>query len=238
MRNNVFWVIAALCILSSGIQAQVQSGDSLYALRLDLGYSYNKTYSHHFNADIGAFVPINRHFELQADVRLSSANFYTAATQLRPKFPLKVGELYIETRAAYRAIVRNNIQEATGGLSLGYRMQYINVQIGCGMRVFGPYGMKYHSSDRFILEPFIVLYRVEAFVRPQTSRWNIAMAIGNIDNWQMERMWQPIFMLGGRFDADRHWRVYLSSECKPTGMFHLNAAFYAADLRAGVEYRF
>ena len=50
---------------------------------------------------------------------------------------------------------------------------------------------------------------------------------------------QPLATLPcGRYDIDEHWRVSLDGELKITGMFHLNATFYAAYLRAGFSYRF
>ena len=89
-----------------------------------------------------------------------------------------------------------------------------------------------------ILEPFDAVYRVEAFVRPQTSPWNISLCLSNMDNYQVERMWQPMFYLGGWYDITKHWRVRLSGKYKLAGMFHLNAHYYGAEVRAGVEYRF
>lgn len=230
--------LGALLLLPLFASAQVQCGDSLYSVRMHVGYAFNKTYSHFANFDLGAFMPINQHFEMQADARLSTTNCYAMGVQLRPKFDLPVGQMYVETRAMYRALVRNHINEITTGISLGYRMQYVDVLLGCGTRIIGQMPVRWTSTDKYILEPFNILYRIQAFVRPQTSPWNLTLAVSNIDDYQMERVMQPMFMLGGQYDADRHWRVRLSTQYKPTGMFHLTATFYAIDLRAGVEYRF
>ncbi len=218
--------------------AQTQPGDTCYALSLHAGYGHNLTYGSTGNFDVDAFLPLTPHFEMQANIRTSTANFYAFGVQLRPKFALPVGEMFLEDRLLARLFVGDAINEAVQTLSVGYRMQYISVQVGMSCRFIIPQPYEWHSTESIICEPFNVLYRVEGFVRPQSSAWNISLCAANIDNYQVERVWQPMFMVGGWYDINRHWRVRLSAACKPTGMFHLNAAYYAAEVRAGAEYRF
>ena len=218
--------------------AQVQSGDSQYSLSLHVGYGHNQTYGSMGNFDIDAYMPINQYFEMQTNIRLSTANFYAMGVQLRPKFALPVGEMFIEDRLMARLITRDQFNEVLQALSLGYRMEYVSFQVGMATRLMIQQPYEWHSTESIICEPFIMLYRVEAFVRPQTSKWNINMCVSNMDNYQIERVWQPMFMLGGWYDPTDHWRVRMSAECKPTGMFHLNATYYGAEVRVGAEYRF
>lgn len=213
-------------------------GNTGYALSISAEYAYNRTWEHFGNLNIQALMPINPHFELQTNVQLSSANVYTGALILRPKFALPVGELFAETEVLYRAIARNRQGDFCAALSVGYRMDYISLNIGMFGRVMSTWDRDWHTEETYNAEPFNLLYRLEVFCRPQTSHWNISACMANIDDYKMERMWQPIFMLGGRYDIDQHWRVALSGECKPTGMFHLNATFYSAYLRAGFTYKF
>lgn len=117
-------------------------------------------------------------------------------------------------------------------------MDYVSFQIGVFGRVMSSWDRDWNTEETYNIEPFNLLYRMEVFCRPQTSRWNISACVANIDDYQMERMWQPIFMLGGRYDINDHWRVLLQGECKPTGMFHLNATFYSAYIRTGFTYKF
>lgn len=235
MRKLFTLLILALPVL---LLAQVQDGDSRYSVSFNAGYAYNKTYQSFGNFDLGAYLPFNEHVEAQADLRFSTANVHSFGLQVRPKITLPVGCLYFDTRLLYRNFARNGFNEYSGDVLIGYRMQYINVALGCGMRVITPFHYEWHSLDNPVLEPFIFTYKVEGFIRPQTSPWNISLCISNMDDYQIERVWQPLFMLGGWYNIDRNWRVRLSTECKPTGMFHLNAAFYGIDVRTGVEYRF
>ena len=208
-----------------------------YALSLDMGYGHNLTYGSFANFDLGAYMPFNEHFEMQADVRLSTANTYAVGVQMRPKFALPVGEMYIEDRLLTNFIRRDKSLDFVHALSVGYRMQYVNVQLGMTNRVMLP-PTSDEVGDVFVCEPFDLLYRVEVYVRPATSVWNLSLALANVDDYQIERMWQPMFYLGGWYDIDDHWRVSLQGKLKLAGMFHLNAHYYASEVRVGAEYKF
>lgn len=237
MKKLIF--IIALCswFPAPAATAQVQPGDTTYSVSLHAGYGHNLTYGSFANFDIDAYMPINPYFEMQANVRTSTANFYTIGVQLRPKFALQKGELYIEDRLMARFIARDQVDELLHAISIGYRMQYIDVQLGVINRVIMPLPYERNTLDKYIVEPFQLLYRVEGFVRPLTSPWNIAIAISNADNYMIERPWVPMLYLGGWYDIDEHWRIRLSGKYKNAGMFHMNAHYYAAEVRVGAEYR-
>lgn len=213
-------------------------GGSPYSLEVSAEYAYNRTYAHFANINLRAFMPINTHFEILANIRLSSANVYTGALLVRPKFPLPVGDLFLETDLFYTAFARNRANDFCAAVALGYRMDYVSVRIGMFGRVMNDWQTDYHSEAAYVCEPFNLLYELKVGCRPSDCPWNIWVAASNIDDFQMERMWQPIFRLGARYDIDTHWRTILEGEIKPTGMFHLNATLYSAYLRAGFAYRF
>ena len=236
MRKIVFTLCA--CWLAVAAIAQVQPGDTTYSVSLHTGYAHNLTYGSYANFDLDAYMPINKHFDMQANIRTSSANVHTMGVQLRPKFCLPKGELYLEDRLMMRWAKRDNYCDFAHAISVGYMMQYVNVQVGMANRIIMPLPYEQHSNDAMILEPFDAVYRVEAFVRPQTASWNISLCLSNMDNYQIERMWAPMFYLGSWYDINPHWRIRLSGKMKLAGMFHLNAHYYGAELRAGAEYRF
>ena len=236
MRKIVFTLCA--CWLALAAIAQVQPGDTTYTVSLHTGYAHNLTYGSYANFDLDAYMPINPHFDMQANIRTNTANVHTMGVQLRPKFRLPKGELYLEDRLMMRMAQRDNFCDFVHAISVGDMMQYVNVQVGMSNRIIMPLPYEQHSNDAMILEPFDAVYRVEAFVRPQTASWNISLCLSNMDNYQIERMWAPMFYLGSWYDINPHWRIRLSGKMKLAGMFHLNAHYYGAELRAGAEYRF
>jgi len=213
-------------------------GDRRYSVTGMLEYSYNKTWGHHANFDIQGLMPFNPHFEMEAKMQLSTANVYTGAVYLRPKFELPVGEMFLETDIMYRAVARNRIGDITAALAVGYRMDYVSVTLGVFSRVMDDWNRDWHTNDTYVVEPFNLLYRLEVFCRPQANPWNLSFVFTNVDDKHMERMWQPLFMINAYYDVVDHWRLLFGAQCKPTGMFHLDATFYGASLRAGFSYRF
>ena len=213
-------------------------GERKYSLSWMGEYSYNTTWGHHGNFDIQALMPINSHFEMEAKLQFSTANVYTGALQLRPKFELPVGELFIETDVLYKAVARNRIGDITAALGVGYRMDYVSITLGVFCRVIDDWDRSWYTDESYIVEPFNFLYRLEVFCRPQNNPWNLSFMFSNVDDYQMERMWQPLFSIGSWYDVNEHWRLNFWAQCKPTGMFHLDATFYGATFRTGFTYRF
>jgi hypothetical protein len=232
-KRIIITFVGVLALFSNPLCASEQYSISLY-----MGYGHNLTYGSFANFDLGAYMPLNTHFEMQANVRMSTANTYAVGVQMRPKFALPVGEMYIEDRLLTSFIRREQFLDFVHALSVGYRMQYVNVQLGMTNRVMLPPTYELSSGDTFVCEPFDLLYRLEVYVRPATSVWNLSMALANVDEYQIERMWQPMFYLGGWYDIDDHWRLSLNGKLKLAGMFHLNAHYYASEVRVGAEYKF
>ena len=232
-KRIIITFVGVLALFSNPLCASEQ-----YSISLDMGYGHNLTYGSFANFDLGAYMPLNTHFEMQANVRMSTANTYAIGVQMRPKFALPVGEMYIEDRLLTSFIRREQFLDFVHALSIGYRMQYVNVQLGMTNRVMLPPTYELSSGDTFVCEPFDLLYRIEVYVRPATSVWNLSLALANVDEYQIERMWQPMFYLGGWYDIDEHWRISLNGKLKLAGMFHLNAHYYASEVRVGAEYKF
>lgn len=232
-KRIIITFVGVLALFSNPLCASEQ-----YSISLDMGYGHNLTYGSFANFDLGAYMPLNTHFEMQANVRMSTANTYAVGVQMRPKFALPVGEMYIEDRLLTSFIRRDQFLDFVHALSVGYRMQYVNVQLGMTNRVMLPPTYELGSGDTFVCEPFDLLYRLEVYVRPATSVWNLSLALANVDEYQIERMWQPMFYLGGWYDIDEHWRISLNGKLKLAGMFHLNAHYYASEVRVGAEYKF
>ena len=213
-------------------------GERHYSLSAMAEYSYNNTWGHHGNFDVQALMPFNPHFEMEAKLQFSTANVHTMALQFRPKFELPVGEMFLETEVLYRAVARNRIHDFTAALGVGYRMDHVSVTLGVFSRVMDDWDRDWHSNETYVVEPFNLLYRIEVFCRPQNNPWNLSFMFSNVDDYQLERMWQPLFSVGAWYDVNNHWRLNFAAQCKPTGMFHLDASFYGATLRAGFSYRF
>lgn len=205
-------------------------------------YAYNQTWGHYGNINFNAIIPINNYFDIEAGVQLSSANIYTLNIQAMPHFPLSKKyhcDLYLDTRILYRAIARSKIHDFDILASLGYRQDYLSVELGAFMHMMNPMGSLFNNAySETMTEPIAAAYMLEVFARPIDCNWNLSVRVANFTEYQIERMWEPIFSLSGRYDPTGHWRVMLRADYKPTGIFHTNTTFYSIGIRAGFAYTF
>ncbi len=237
MRNYCIGLLLGIVFMA--LPQQLSAENQPYALTVYADYGYNYTWENYGGASVLAYLPLNPYFEAELGARVLSSNVHTFQADLRPVFPLPVGALYLSTHVIYTASFRNHIQDVAASIGIGYRMDYVNAQFGLQTRLIDSFGRDAHSASQIIYEAPHLLYGIEAYVRPEsTSPWNISLRFANFDDFQVERMWQPLFNIGGRYDIDNHWRVVADVTCKPTGMFHLNASFYGIQVRAGFTYDF
>ena len=237
MKKRILIFFISFCPLML-MAANPGFGTRKYEVSGMVEYSYNTTWGHHANFDVQALMPINPHFEMEANLQLSTANVHTGMMKLRPKFELPVGEMFLESDLMYAAHARTHIGDITAAVGLGYRMDYVSVTIGSFFRVMDDWTRSWYSNETYMVEPFNLLYRLEVFCRPQDNNWNLSFLFSNIDDYHMERMWQPLFSVRAWYDVTEHWRLNMGVQCKPTGMFHLDASFYGATARAGFTYKF
>ena len=237
MKKCLILLVALTCCAGVMFAVENEAGKPI-TLRAFGGYGYNFTWGHYGNFDVGACIPLNKNFEMDAAVEASTVNLYTVSFDARPLFPIKTGEFYLDTRLLYKSVVRDRMHDFAASFAVGYRMDYVDVRVGMFSRLMADFNRDWHSEDEILVEPLGIIYNIEVFVRPQISRWNLSFRFANFDDYQIERIWQPIFMLGGRFDPTDRLSILLQAQCKLAGMFHLNATFYDAKVRAGISYKF
>ena len=238
LRNSRFICVAWLLCLVSDLQAHSAYRDTTYAVGLSASYAYNETYEHYGAFSIDAFLPIHRYFEGELNVRALTANSYDFGGKFRPKFYLPVGELYLETQLLYNLIARNELHGMCGAFSIGYRMDYIQIHIGYGTRSFWPLFKSTHTSETSVHEPHNLVYYLEVFARPHTSSWNLSACITDMTEYQMERMFTPMFIVNSYCNIGHHWRLRLRALCKPVGLSNYAPSFYGAEGTIGLNYRF
>ena len=231
----LFFLAAAPALFAQSSRAGHSGAVSLSALG---EYDCNATYGSQANFDLLADVPVGERFDCQPAVQFASAGIYSAALQARTLFPVGKGCIYLKDRFLFRDIARSNMYDACLGASVGYYRPHLEAELGMFGRFMDALDRNWHSLDGIMCEPFNCMYTLKGLLRPAGSGWNVSLALTNVDLFQMERMWQPIFILGGNWDCSERLEILADIVCKPTGMFHLNAETYSLTARAGITYRF
>lgn len=216
-------------------------------------YGYNTTWGHYGGAELRAELPINSYFLLYVNAEALSPNVYTVSANFQPRFELPTGELYLDGTLLAGIYERSRTCAYTMAASVGYRMDYVTAQVGFHSLISQDMDVHWHDESNFVVEPFNLLYKVDFRVRPHTSVWNLHFGMANFNEFQYERMWQPLFFLGAHYDLPfynvgrasddmhgniRNLRLFCEATVKPAGMFHLAASFYGAKAKVGLAYRF
>lgn len=207
------------------------------SIKTQAEYGYNYAWRHYGTLAVSGYFPINDYFDLSAGVQANTANVYAVDGRAIVNFPLKVGRLSLENRFLYRAFAAYDTHELNAAVSVGYAMNYFRVSAGFFGKLYGQSPFRSDGDNvSFVTEPFNLLWNIEAHVRPDSCVWNLGICAANFDDFQIERFNQPIFTLLGRYDIDAHWRILADVACKPTGMFHVTANFYAINTHIGFIY--
>lgn len=233
------WIVVfALCIMAIPLYADSFYKDSTYSVSLNVDYAYNHAWSHHANFVVSGFVPINSNFELSASVGAATPNVYTFDTRLRPKFRLPYGELYLQSDIWYQAIIRNQLHDLSGAGGLGYRFDYANIYIGCGIRLLTPIHQERHSLTKAIIEPYNVVYQIDIFTRPTTNKWNLYFTFTNISETQMYRTFDPKFVVNALYHFNSHWTMQIGGQYLFAGLTNSAPTYYGHRVQTKVTYNF
>jgi hypothetical protein len=206
-------------------------------------YGFNDVWGHHANFDLAAKVPVHKHFDLMTALQMSTANVYNMNVEMDTKFmltKLHQRELYLKSRFLFRGVVRANAYEFNLGFGLGYCRDYVDIMVGTNIRMMDEIKRRKttQSTNEMIAETFYFIYGLEVFARPIDCNWNVSAKISNYTEYQVERMYNPIFSIAGRYDPAPQWRVMMRVFCKPAGMFNMTASFFDVHALAGFSYTF
>lgn len=118
--------------------------------------------------------------------------------------------------------------------SAGFRMRHFSAQFGIFARIIDALGRDWHSLGNYIAEPFNLSYKVKISIMGFDNPWDIYLVGSNYTDYEYERMSEPIFSLGGRYDFNGRCGMVAEGTLKPAGMMHGAVRFYGAVVRVGV----
>lgn len=230
MKKTLVLLTALLQCLTSFAWEPCSSG---YEIGIDAVYGHNTTWKHYGGAGLSAYLPFHRCFEAEIRTQYMSAGDFTTSLSARPKYALPVGELFLDAGACCRMLHKYWSNDLCAALSVGYRMDYVNAQLGLFTR-----WMKDMDGGGSQNEAVNILYRISFRVRPASSVWNLGGGASNFTEFEYERPWQPIFFIDGYYGISAHLRVKAAVHIKPTGIFHLTAGYYGIRTALGLTYIF
>lgn len=216
--------------------AQISKGDP--CLFCGMGYAYNRSYKTHGDFCIGTYFPVTNIFETELGIGILTTNTFSFSCVLRQRLPIPVGEFFLEERLLDKIMETDGINDFSWNLVFGYRLKHVSLGLGFSYRTVSLLSKDYANKYDFISEPNNFTYRLEYFVRPQMSSWNISLAITNYDRFLVERFVQPFFELNGYCKVTPKTSLFLDTRLEQSGMTALSCEFYGVNTCLGIVYKF
>lgn len=138
------------------------------------------------------------------------------------------GCLAAEVMTAYTNLLSMNSFAVGAGVSADF--ERVKTTLGYYYRLYGGLGGK-------IAEPFNIYYDCCVQLLQKVRDWDLQFVITNCEMFELERHYQPSFILECFYYPVHKLGVSLGMGCKPAGMFNISADYYQSYLKAGVCYR-
>ena len=198
---------------------------------------YNGTYKWYGGLDVQGAMQINN-TDFNLNLEALTENVYSMGMTVSPAFNVCTnGYLFLDGTLHSRIFANYKTYEFVYAASAGFRMRHFLVQAGLFSRTIDAFGRDWHSLQNYVTEPFNLLYKVRLNLKGNDHPWDVYAVFSNFNEYEYERMWEPIFSLGGRWDFKDRWSAIAEGTLEAAGIFHGTVKFYEAIMRVGVSFR-
>ncbi|MBR6092045.1 MAG: hypothetical protein IKQ09_04435 [Bacteroidales bacterium] len=198
---------------------------------------FNNTYRWYEGADLKGVMHVDNN-DFYLNLEALTANVYSAGLSVRPNIELcRNGFGYIDVSLHSRFFVSYKVYEFVYSASLGFKMRHFDVQLGLFTKIIDGFSRDWDAVECTLTEPFKFLYKLRISIMGFDNPWDIYLTGANFNEFEYERMWSPLFNLGGRWDFKERWSALAEGTLKPAGMFHGAVRFYETIFRIGVSFK-
>lgn len=225
-----------LAAIASAFNCKAQTFmDRHWTVGANAVYGYNCTQQHYGGANIQATLPIHKYFQMEASLQALSNSSVATSVTARPVLPVGSSEFYLDATLLCNPYTRQQSMILSSAFLLGYRHDYVNVQLGIANNWLYDTAPK---AGKAVFEPALLQYRLELCARPSSSPWNIGGGITNFSQYKFERVWQPSLFAEAYADISRHLRFNTIVYLMPDGAVSLTTSSYSVICSAGLSYMF
>ena len=235
-KHHIFLLVFLLSAIFSNAQETTKHNISADVMAQGVA-GYNLTYRWYGGADLkGVLHYDNTDFTLNFEA-LTAKTFSMGLTVSQAFEVCDNGFVFIDGTLHSRIFAQYKTYEFVYAASAGFRMRHFSVQAGLFSRTIDAFGRSWHSLENYVTEPFNLLYKVRLNLKGLDHPWDVYAIFSNYNEYEYERMWEPIFSLGGRYDFKERWSAVAEGTLEAAGIFHGTVKFYEAIFRIGVSFR-
>lgn len=201
-----------------------QSGN----VQVEVRAGHNTVFGGYVAPTIEAEYSLEEYFAISGGLQYNTIG--RTAVEARPSYfhDLKWGRISAEVLLHYSYM--SSVNNFAAGAGLGLKTRWIDVKTGYYCRMYGREGNK-------ITEPLNLYYLGTLHCLPMIPKWDLDLTITNCETLELERHYQPSFIIQGWYYPKESLGITLGINYKPTGMFHLSSDYYQFYTKIGVCYR-
>ena len=218
------YLLILLLLASSPLVLKAQDDGLMVGLRA----GHNVAFGNFAAVSLETFQTLSDDFAISGGVQYNTIG--KTALEARPTYIMDFdwGSLSAEVMMAFTNLLSMNSVAAGAGAS---------VELGRVKTTLGYYFRLYGGQGGQITEFFNVYYDCCVQLLQKVKDWALQFSITNSEIFELERHYQPSFILECLCYPVQKLGVSLGIGCKPAGVFNISADYYQSYLKAGVCYR-
>ena len=222
IRLRLLLTLSLLAFCSSVLSAQDDE------LKVGLRAGHNAAFDGFAALSLETVQTIGQNISISGGLQYNTIG--KTALEVRPAYNMNFnwGKVSAEVLAAYTNLTSINSFAAGAGACVDSKS--ISARLGYYYHIFG-------GNGGAITEPFNVYYELRAHFLRKLENWNLDLVITNCEIFELERHYQPSFIVEGSYYLMSRLGISLGLGCKPSGMFNMSADYYQSFLKTGVCYR-
>lgn len=189
-----------------------------------------------YNVALGAYsaVSLEGNFGVADNVDVLGgvqwATYGRTAVELRPSYthPTTWGSLHLRGLLHYTS--QDSSHTFAAGVGAGLSSRVVFCTLGYYYSTFG-------LGGEYIEEPVNFFYELGFNFLPNAERLDLQLVFTNHEIFELERQYQPTWMVRGEWAVSDALGVSLAVNYKSAGMFNMSSDFYQLNFKAGVCYR-
>ena len=171
---------------------------------------------------------LEKHFSIEGGAQYNTIG--KTSVEARPAYFQDMGWGVISAEALLHYTNMLSINNFCGGAGVDISARWVFGKLGYYYRIYGGDGGR-------IKEPFNIFYRFGINCLPDIKDWDLKLIATNCESFELERHYQPSFIVQGWYYPKDFLGITLGVNYKPAGTFHLSSDYYQLYAKAGICYR-
>lgn len=177
----------------------------------------------------------------QFDLKSASSNFFTGVTLLVSRefmikeFPFEIQGLFLSNFFSDLA------HEYDWGILANLELKHFTFELGTEFRT---YHITRQASEEYDIESnknlhenWNIMYLAGYRVKPIDCKWNIGLAMTNIDNFLINQDTNPMLFLHGKYQVTVPLTLYIEPWYQSAGSLNLSANYFGFFIRTGLIWK-